>query len=86
MGAGDGESDCVCATRACRSGKQGGSDSSSVGVGGAVGGAFGDVKVLGARDIFVGSLGVAWVVSVAGTAASVLPGVGGRCGCSVSYE
>ena len=39
--------------RVWRSGKQGGSVSSSVGVGGAVGGAFGEVKVLVGRFILV---------------------------------
>ena len=46
-------SGCACATRACRCGKQGGSVSSSVGLGGAVGGAFGEVKVMGGSAILV---------------------------------
>jgi hypothetical protein len=80
--AGAGGSGCVCAMRVWRSGKQGGSVSSSVGVGGAVGGAFGEVKVLGGSVILVGSLGAVWFVSMAVVFASVE----GGCCCSVSYE
>jgi hypothetical protein len=84
--AGAGGSGCVCAMRVWRSGKQGGSVSSSVGVGGAVGGAFGEVKVLGGSVILVGSLGAVWFVSMAGAAVVAFASVEGGCCCSVSYE
>lgn len=56
MGVGAGASDWAFAMRSCRSGKQGGSVSNSFGVGGAVGGAAGEVKFFGGRLILVCSL------------------------------
>jgi hypothetical protein len=54
---GAGASDWAFAIRSWRSGKQGGSVSNSFGVGGAAGGAAGEVKFLGGRFILVGPLG-----------------------------
>ena len=72
--------------RAWRSGKQVDSVSSSVGVGGAVGDAFREVKFLGGRVILVVSMGVLLFASLAGVSVGVFSSFEGRCGCSTAYE
>lgn len=69
--------------RAWGFGKQGGSAPSSVGVGGAVGGAFREVMFLGGSVILVGSVGVLWFVSMADAAAIAFAEVESGCCCSV---
>ena len=77
-----GESGCACVVRVWRSGKQVDSVSSSVGVGGAVGGAFGEEKVLVGSVISVVSVLVLWVLPMSGVSASSFAGVEGWRDCS----
>jgi hypothetical protein len=72
--------------RAWRSGKQVDSVSSSVGVGGAVGGGFGEVKFLGGRVILVVSVEMLLFASLADVSVGIFAGFEGRCGCSTAYE
>jgi hypothetical protein len=71
--------------RAWRSGKQvdSFSSSSSVGVGGAVGGAFGEVKGLVGRVVLVVPVEVLLIVLVAGVSTRALGCVEGWCGVSM---
>ena len=76
---------CACAMRAWRSGKQvdSVSSSSSVGVGGAVGGAFGEVKRWVGRGGVVVPVQVLLIVLVTGVSTRALGCVEGWCGVSM---
>lgn len=74
------------AMRARRSGKQVGSFSISVGVGGAVGGGIGEVMVVGGKVGLAVLAGVVWFVSLGGASVGAFSGFEGGSCCSVAYE